>query len=80
MSAAYYLILAILIPAHVGEPEGDNASSLPDIPAKIEIHTFSQEFPAFSDCEAMAKIATSQSALYVEDGPIISTQCVNIPR
>jgi hypothetical protein len=76
--AKFYLIVAILMPAHV-DTNNDN-TNLIDVPAKIDVHVVSEPFATVDDCQAFAKMAKAPSSDYVENGPVVGTECINIPQ
>lgn len=78
MIAKFYLVIALLVPAHVAN-SGDN-TALADVPDTINIHVLSQAFDTKDDCEAFAKIPKAASSDFVTDGPTVATECVNIPQ
>ena len=78
MITQYFLIIALLVPAH-SAPNDDN-TGIADIPDKIEIHVLDNTFTSQNDCEVFAKLARGGSSETVPDGPVVSTQCINIPR
>jgi hypothetical protein len=70
--AKFYLIIALLVPEHLEFND--------TVPAKINVHTLTTPFDELSDCEAFAAIAKAPSVEYQTNGPVVGTQCVNIPE